>query len=228
MLFRVIIIGIGFTSRLGMIRAISRIGAEIDVIVVGHGRFKPVDCYSKYIHRYYYCQGNDQDRILQLLYGKCIVPGQKAVLIPLNDFPAKVIDNNIDRLKEHFLFPHIKMQQGALVEWMNKEKQKKLAKAIGLNVVNSFNIEIKDNTYTFPSDIKYPCFTKTQAYQKGYKGTLHRCDNDVELRAVMDLLSKRYRNITIMVEDYKNIQEMVKIILFNYSNVMNPLKSLIS
>lgn len=220
---KVVIIGIGFSSRLGLIRAVAQTGAVIDVIALCCGRFRPIDSYSKYIRNYYCCKGNDGKRILQILFDNYIDDEQKTILIPVNDFAVTVIDNNIDRLKEHFLFPHIQMRQGAAVEWMNKEKQKSMAEAIGLNVVHSYNIEIKEHTYTFPSEARYPCFTKTRAYVNGYKGTLHRCDDEAELRGVMDALSTKYRNLTIMVEDYKSIEKEYAVVGFsNGKNVVIP------
>jgi predicted ATP-grasp superfamily ATP-dependent carboligase len=212
---KVIVIGIGFTSRLGMIRAVAETGAEIDVIVVGHGRFKPVDCYSKYIHRYYYVKGNDKDRVLQILQEQCAEPNRKGILIPINDFAATVVDQNVDTLKEHFLFPHIHGRQGAVTEWMNKEKQKEVAKKVGLSVANSVNVELKDGHYRLPEGINYPCFTKTRAYTKGYKFTLNRCDDEAALRKVLDRLAGWHRPLTIMLEDYKEIETEYAVVGFS-------------
>lgn len=220
---KVIVIGIGFTSRLGMIRAVAETGAEIDVIVVGHGRFKPVDCYSKYVHRYYYVKGNDKDRVLQILQEQCAKPNRKGILIPINDFAATVVDQNIDTLKEHFLFPHIHGRQGAVTEWMNKEKQKEVAKKVGLNVAKSVNVELKDGHYRLPEGINYPCFTKTRAYTKGYKFTLNRCDDEAALRKVLDRLAGWDRPLTIMVEDYKEILTEYAVVGFSDGkNVVIP------
>ena len=212
---KVIIIGIGFTSRLGMIRAVAQTGAEIDVIVLCHGRFKPVDCYSKYIHRYYFIKGNNKVKLLKILNECCADPSRKSVLIPLNDFAAMVIDQNIDTLKEHFYYPHIRNHQGLVTEWMNKEKQKSLAYKIGLNVAESVNVVLNDGKYQLPNDIEYPCFTKTRAYTGGYKHTLHRCDNEASLRDVLDLLACKHRRITIMVEDYKEINTEYAVVGFS-------------
>lgn len=212
---KVIIIGIGFTSRLGMIRAVAQTGAEIDVIVLCHGRFKPVDCYSKYIHRYYFIKGNNKVKLLKILNECCADPSRKSVLIPLNDFAAMVIDQNIDTLKEHFYYPHIRNHQGLVTEWMNKEKQKSLARRIGFNIAESVNVELNDGIYQLPNDIKYPCFTKTRAYTGGYKHTLHRCDDEASLRKVLDNLANKYRQITIMVEDYKKITTEYAVVGFS-------------
>lgn len=212
---KVIIIGIGFTSRLGMIRAVAETGAEITVIVLCHERFKPVDCYSKYIHRCFYVKGNNENRILQILTKYYIDPSRKGILIPINDFAAMVIDQNVNFLKEYFFFPHIKMHQGAVSEWMNKEKQKAVASRIGLNIAESVNIELIQGSYQLPDGIKYPCFTKTRTYIGGYKHTLHRCDDEISLRNVLDFLATKHRDITIMVEEYKEISTEYAVVGFS-------------
>ena len=203
---KVIIIGIGFASRLCLIRSIAAIGAEISVIVVGHVKHKPVDCYSKYVKNVYYCKGNNKKRLLQIITEDCIDNQQKPILIPINDFAATVIDQNIDTLKDHFLFPHINLRQGAVTEWMNKEMQKNLAKKCALDVAYSTNVEITGHRYEMPVGNNYPCFTKTREYTPGYKSTLHRCNDENDLRKVLDRLSAKHERITIMVEDYKEIE----------------------
>ncbi len=202
---KVIIIGIGFSSRLGLIRAAAQSGAEIDVIVVGHEKNTPIDCYSKYVKNVYYCKGNNKTRLMQILTDQCANPEQKAVLIPANDFAASVLDKNLTVLEKHFFVPNIRHQQGAITDWMNKEKQKALAEACGLNVANSTHVDIINGAYQLPDGIHYPCFTKTRAYTTGYKQTLHKCDNEQELRHVLTSLGNKYHDMTIMVEDYKEI-----------------------
>ncbi len=204
---KVIIIGIGFASRLGLIHSLAQTGAEISIIAIGHENQKPLDCYSKYVSNYYLCKGNDEALLLSIINSYCIDAQQKPILIPINDFAAMVLDKNLDSLKEHFLFQHIDNRQGAVTEWMNKEKQKEWANKCGLNVVKSTNIKITNHQYGgIPTDISYPCFTKTREYTTGYKQTLHRCNSEKELKIVLDNLSHRHHDITIMVEDYKEIQ----------------------
>jgi predicted ATP-grasp superfamily ATP-dependent carboligase len=147
---KVIIIGIGFASRLGLIRAVAKTGADIDVVVVGHEKPIPIDGYSKFVQRIFYCKGNNQKRLLDILTQECISPQRKAVLIPANDFAASVLDKNLDILEKHFLLPHISHQQGAITTWMNKEKQKTLAQKAGIRTAKSCNIEIKNGEYQIP------------------------------------------------------------------------------
>lgn len=203
---RVVIIGIGYTSRLGLIRAIGKADYEVYVIVVEKTNKKPIDCYSKYVKRSFFSQGNDEEKILDIIKNQCVANGQKAILIPVNDFSASVLDRNYNKLNENFLLPHIHGEEGAITKWMNKELQKKLAQSVGLNVANSVNVEITNRGYKFPPNILYPCFTKTCAYVPGYKQTLFRCDSEKELRDVLDSLCSKYENITVLVEDYMEIE----------------------
>lgn len=212
---KVIIIGIGFASRLGLIRAVAKTGAEIDVIVVGHEKPTPIDCRSKYVRRVFYCNGNSQKKLLDFLTKECIDPQKKAVLIPANDFAASVLDKNLDLLEKHFLIPHINHRQGAITEWMNKEKQKQLAQDCGIKVAESTNIVICNSKYQIPQGIKYPCFTKTRAYTTGYKQTLHKCDDEQALRRVLEFLAGKYHNMTIMVEEYKDIDTEYAVVGFS-------------
>lgn len=209
---RIVIIGRGFTSRLGQIRSLGKLGYAVELIILDSSKKKTIDSYSKYVRKIYLCYGNDENRLLQILLKESKDECQKVVLIPVNDFSASVLDRNYKVLKDYYLFPHIQGIQGALTEWMNKEKQKRYAQTVGLNVVESKNVIIVDRKYELPSGIHYPCFTKTRAYVPGYKQTLHRCNDETELRSVLDNLCNRYEDLVLMVEDYKNIDREYAIV----------------
>lgn len=216
---KVVIIGTGFTSRLCLARSLGQLDYEVSLIVVEHINSKPIDCYSKYVKHYYYTQSNDdEDIIIRLLLDKCKDQKQKVILIPINDFSASVIDKNMLLLEPYFLFPHIHHEQGAITAWMNKEKQKQLARKIGLNVVNSIDVKIYNRTYKMPENVSYPCFTKTREYTPGYKYTLRRCDNNEQLHAFLDELSQKHENITLMVEDFKKIEKEYAVVGFSDGN----------
>ena len=218
---KVIIIGHGYTSRLCVIRSVAQLGCDITVIVIAGKKKdgslntkKPIDCYSKYVNRILYCE-SDADMLIQLLLDKCVDSNQKVVIIPDSDFSAVAIDSNQDKLKEYFLFPHINHEQGAVMKWMNKEKQKELAKLVGLNVAESISVEIKDGKYLFPKHVHYPCFTKTQLFLNRNKQTLKRCNNSDELQRNLDKISLEYGNLTIMIEEYKEIENEYAILGFS-------------
>ena len=224
---KVVIIGHGFTSRLCVIRSVAKLDCDITVIVMtGIGKDgkakkigKPVDCYSKYVSRILYCQ-SEEHALIDMLLGQCTDENQKAILFPDSDFSAAAIDNHQDQLSEHFLFPHINHEQGAVVRWMNKEKQKELAQKVEMNVANSVSFDIKDGKFTLPKDIHYPCFTKTRAYMVGTKQTLKRCDNEQELLGFVQQLSSQY-DLTLLVEDYKEIEKEYAVLGFSDGKIVD-------
>ena len=116
---KVVIIGHSYTSRLSLIRSVAQIGCEITVIVMtGFKRDgktlnnrKPIDCSSKYISHVFYCLRSDKETFIRLLLEQCTDLQQKVVLIPDSDDTVVAIDNNQERLKDYFVFPHICKQR---------------------------------------------------------------------------------------------------------------------
>ena len=220
---KVIIIGHGYTSRLSIIRSLAEMNCEITVIAMVFqgwwGRLirldlgKPIDCYSKYVHKMYYCLAKDE-LLVRLLLEKCCDSQQKPILIPDSDFSAMVVDNNQERLKDYFVFPHINHTPGAVAHWMKKSVQKELAVEVGMNVANGHIISVKDKTYSIPENLNYPCFTKPLATVGGGKQFLKRCDNEKELRNVLDAVGT-HLNADILVEDFKAIDKEYAVVGFS-------------
>lgn len=209
---KVVVIGHGYTSRLGVIRALGREGYEVTVIVMtGYNRDgktlntkKPIDCYSKYVSRVLYCP-SDREKLIQLLLTECVDPQQKVVVIPDSDFSTAAVDLNAEQLSDHFLFPHINHRSGEIVAWMDKIRQKGLATSVGLNVAKGWRIDVSEGKYSIPDDIVYPCFPKPLATLLGGKRGLKRCNNENELREVVAVFSKSNPTISILVEEFKKI-----------------------
>lgn len=227
-----VVIGHGYTVRLGIIRSLAAIDCEIIVIVMTpFGRLRrflhfeigvPVDCNSKYVSKYYYCSSANKENLINLLLEKCTDAKQKVVLIPDSDFSALVIDINQERLKEHFLFPHINHTPGAVERWMKKAAQKQLAVEVGMNVANGQIVSVKNKSYTIPENLNYPCFTKPLATVGGGKQFLKRCNHETDLRRVLDAVSN-YRDLDMLVEDYKTINSEYAVLGFSDGeNVVVP------
>lgn len=214
MIQKVVVIGHSYSSRLSIIRSVAQIGCEITVIVMTNYKHdgktidteKPIDCYSKYVSHFYFCPRKDKEAFIRLLLEKCADPNQKVILIPVSDDAVSAIDNHFDALKDHFYFPHILNKPGAIEYWMDKSRQKEIARSVGLHVADARIVEIQDGVYTLPSDVKYPCYTKPLATMNGGKGGMRRCANASELAAAVDyFISHRNRTGKILVEDYKEI-----------------------
>ena len=211
---KVVIIGHSYSSRLSIIRSVAQIGCEITVIVMtGFKRDgktlntkKPIDCFSKYVNQVHYCLRKDKEAFIRILLERCADPQQKVILIPDSDDTVAAIDNNREKLKEHFLFPHIINQPDSMEYWMDKTHQKEAARKVGLNVADAQVVEIVDGHYTVPATLRYPCFTKPLATMNGGKWGMRRCNNPKELAAALDyFISYRNRTGKILVEDYKEI-----------------------
>ena len=229
---KVVIIGHGYTSRLGIIRSLADSGCEIIVVsMVFHGwmgrmiRFeggKPIDCCSKYVSRYYYCRAKDKKGLIRLLLEKCSDSEQKTLLIPDSDFSAAVVDDNKDLLKEKFVFPNIRDYQDSVVHWMDKTVQKEHARMTGLNVAGGNIVEVKSGKYELPDRISYPCFTKPLATISGGKQFLRRCNNEAELRKVLDKVAGLL-DTNVLVEDFKTIDTEYAVVGFSDGkNVVIP------
>ena len=227
---KVVIIGHGFTSRLAVTRSVAQIGCEVTLIVMtGYRRFtrklnttKPIDGYSKYVGRILYCYAKDDEGLIQLLLDKCADQSQRVIIIPDSDFSAAAIDKNQERLRDYFLFPHIHHTSGAIVEWMDKLRQKELARQVGMNVAGASIISIENHQYAIPQSVIFPCFTKPLATIAGGKRFLRRCDNEAELRTVLDMAGST-GDLQVLVEDFKTIDTEYAVLGFSDGrNVIIP------
>ena len=230
---RVVIIGHGYTSRLSLIRSLAELGCEITVVVTvlrgWLGRMvhfeggKPVDCCSKYVSRYLYGSGQDEEKLIALLLEKCACHGQKTILIPDSDFSAAAVDRYQERLAADFLFPHIGHTPGAVEHWMHKTVQKALAAEVGLPVTGDCTVQIRSGRYEMPAAVRYSCFTKPLATISGGKGYLRRCDDEASLRRVLDAVAREIPNTDVLVEDYKTIAKEYAVVGFSDGeNVVIP------
>ena len=227
---KVVVIGHGYTSRLGVIRALGKSGYEVIVVVMTSYKHdgktlntkKPIDCYSKYVNQVYYCFSN-KEQLVKLLIEKCSDSRQKVVLIPDSDFSAATVDLYQDQLKEFFLFPHINHEKGAIVSWMNKLHQKEVAYSLGIHVAKAWTMEVDNGSYEIPKGISYPCFPKPMATIMGGKSGLKKCQNEMDLRMVINSLISRNKTISVLVEEFKDIEtEYALLGLSDGNNVYIP------
>ena len=215
MMQKVVIIGHGYNNRLAILRSIGELGYEVSIVVIEQDKQRPIDSYSKYVTNCYQCQAETEEALVQVLLTYCIDNKQKVILIPTNDFSVFVIDRNHDKLEQYFLFPNIYGRQGTVIEWMDKAKQKQLAGKLGLKVANSKSLKIANGIYNVPSDVKYPCFVKAQSYVWNPKRVLKPCNNEIDLKDHLNYVSERYKDITILVEDFISIEHECAVVGFS-------------
>lgn len=211
---KVVVIGHGYTSRLSIIRSVGMAGYDADVVVVCFGQKNekklPVDCHSRYVGKILYSPSGDEGSLVQLLlntYKNCT---QKPILVPESDFAVKAIDTHLSSLKDYFCIPSINGKEGAVAAWMDKQKQKEQARAVGLTVAECTRITIIDGKYSIPAGIKYPCFPKP--VDGGKKG-LGRCNNKEELDKTLRRMAT-IRNMDVMIEDFLDIDKEYALVGF--------------
>lgn len=205
-MIKAVVIGRNYTSRLGMIRAVGKVGYSVIVVNTTRGKSKDIDAYSRYVSKYCYAREPDRNELIKVILSLVSNNSEKIVLIPVDDYAASTIDNNIELLKKHFLFPHIGMQQGAINHIMNKDIQKELARNAGLKVTEGWIIDIKNHKYTIPSDIQYPCFPKPQISFLGNKCCMKKCSTETELRIIVEEVAS-IADCPLLVEQYIEIEK---------------------
>lgn len=150
---RILIIGGNYQNPLGVIEAFGQKGLRPYVIINTHDKSSFV-LKSKYIEKGWICATDDEtlDCIIKNFYDT----SDKTVVIACNDNMASLLSNNYDRFKDFLIIPGVN-KQGAVSEWMDKEKMSKAAESMGLLIPKSWIVS-KDN---MPSDIEFPCVTKS-------------------------------------------------------------------
>lgn len=207
---KAVVCGRNYTSRLGMIRAVGSLG--IDIIVIYTNNRRDPDYLSRYVTKYVQSPEPDRADFVDCLLSLSQGEPEKMLLLPTDDYCASVIDENLDLLKDKYLFQNIGMEQGAVVKLMDKQTQKQMAQNFGLSVVGSAVIEIKGGRYAIPEGIKYPCFTKPLVSSKGKKGFLRRCDDRKELEELLEMSASMKPDCDILVEDYKLIEKELALV----------------
>lgn len=201
----VVVVGRNYTSRLGMIRAVGMAGYKVSVIKTnGMPEKKDIDAYSKYVKDYLYAREPNRKELIRILISlksnNC-----KTIIIPVDDYAASTIDENIELLKNDFLFPHINMEQGAINRLMDKNYQKQLARQAGLNVAKGWVVNVDCGNFIIPRDVAYPVFPKPQVSFKGSKSCMQRCDNQYQLGMALKSVVGQKKDCPILLEEYCEI-----------------------
>lgn len=210
---RVIIISRNYSSILTMVRSLAGLGYEIEVLRTFEKtpkftelftRMNP-EGYSKYVSKYSVLVTNHNPRKLVSKLIEMYNPDRRTLLIPADDIPMSVIDSYYDRLSQYYLLPNISGKQGMANYFMEKNRQKSLARAFGFNVVDSHEIQITEGMYQIPDEINYPCFLKPAVSTTSSKSIMRRCNNRSELNAALNELASDEKNIGLIVEDFLEI-----------------------
>ena len=210
---RVIVAGRNYCSNLTMARSLGEAGYEVEILRIFQVRprrrnpmkrmLKP-DAYSKYIKGYYVCVSRRRSRRIVNRLKVLADPDHRMLLIPADDLVAYIADDYLDELSEYYIIQNINNEPGELNRLMAKGRQKELAAAAGLNVLNSCVIRTRGGEFTIPESVTYPCFIKPNISKSSSKKRMRKCDSEVELRGYLTEFSEK-KDIEMIVEDYVEI-----------------------
>lgn len=222
-----VVMGRNYASRLGMIRAAGMAGCDVAVIQTerdGKKNKRPVDSFSKYVNSGYFKMFEpDPDKLVKLLLESFADKQPTPILLPTDDYAASVVDSNIEKLKDYFLFPSINMEQGKVIYYMDKGLQKDLARQVGLNVAKGWTARWENGKYTLPEDIEFPCFIKPEISFKGAgKYSMKRCNSRSELEEALSGFDGR-EDYPILIEQFIEIEREYAVLGFaDDENIVIP------
>ena len=202
-----IVMGRLYTTRLTLVRAAGMVGCDVVLIQTQEkGYYLKTDSSSKYVTACHHCPEPDDKAMVDLIMSYA-PQGRKMVLLPADDWVASVLDIHYDTLSQCCLVPNVHKKQGGILKLMDKDLQKRMAQKIGARVAKGWLCQEMNGEYVIPEDITYPCFTKPQeSYPKPLKYLQKRCDNEQDLRAVLQRIPQGTRK-SMLVEEFVEITQ---------------------
>ena len=204
--------GRNYMSLLSMTRSAGAAGYPVYVVKTVKkipGKYSPyrwsVDAHSKYVKDCFYVKQNDDKGLIDLLVDRFRSYDGKIVLLPTDDRTVAAIEFYKERLDDRFLFPYASGEQSVL-ELMDKKAQKAFATVAGLPVAQGWTTEVKNGTFEIPEGILYPVFTKPQISFAGNKRFMKRCNNEAELREVLQQIAEQ-RDCPMLIEQFVEIEK---------------------
>ncbi|MBO4851514.1 MAG: hypothetical protein J5529_11560 [Prevotella sp.] len=196
-----------YSMRLGMIRAAGMAGCDVVVIqTLKRDLQLPIDTVSKYVVESKLSREPDGNALIETIMGYRN-DERPVILLPSDDWTASVVDSHLDLLSPYFLMPHVEHRQGAMLDIMDKWRQKELAKAAGANVAKGWICHRGEQGYLIPDEVTYPCFTKpVESYTSAMKDFLRRCNNKQQLKDLLQSIPPSHQK-DILLEEYHPIDK---------------------
>lgn len=169
---KVILLLIDHYQSLGLVRSIGEAGISPIIFLIGKGPLIPNCKYAKNIT---YVRDNKEG--LDLIIEKYGNERLKPFLIASSDKDVIFLDQNYERLKDHFYFSNCG-EAGMFTKYMNKEENAAVAKRNGLLGPREEHVK----TGELPKNLNYPVITKALVTTVGaWKGDVFICNNETEL-----------------------------------------------
>lgn len=185
-----IVFGEEHYNPLGVIRSLGEQGIKpIGIFIKNKIQFASK---SKYLRKVHYVENREQGfDVLMKIYSNC---KKKPFIYVCDDTTVQLLDNNYDKLKEHFFFFNAG-SSGKISEYLNKQTIGNLALKHGLNFLNSMVVK----NGQVPEGIEYPVITKAiDSTVGGWKNDMFICKNETELKEVFPKIKSQ----NVMIQRY--------------------------
>lgn len=215
---KIIVAGRNYCNLLTTARALGEAGYEVEVLKVFKVKPNPLkflramkpDAYSKYVVSYKeIAVGNNQNAVVEALLN--MAEDDKKLIIPVDDYVCSAVDNGLDELNKSFVLPNVQNRAGALVELMDKAKQKEIAKKSNLPMLDGWLVKCENGEFSIPSEVKYPCFIKPNVSMLSDKNKMRACKNEDELKAVLTKYASQ-GDFEMLVEELADIKQEYSIL----------------
>ena len=189
---KVVLVGGNHHNGLGLARAFSRGGiATYGILMSPKSRNKNFIAYSNNWSDVYIAK--DENEVLGLLDEKFGKEHSKPVLLAFTDKAAALLDRNLNVLARKYIMPSIAMEQGRIIDLMNKERQGRLFRKLQLPFLETNIIRLS----SFQSATwEFPIILKPVASIDGSKADIQICHDEPEIsEAVASLEREGYQRI---------------------------------
>jgi len=200
---KVIIFGGDHYNSLGLVRVFGVNGIRPHgILVLSEENRKNAYAYkSKYWETCWFVE-NEEEGISKLLENFADEK-EKPVIFPSSDAAELIIDNNISVLKEKFIIPGIKQQQGAVATLMNKKNQIQWANEIGLKTALTWELDLTKISEEKNKIQSFPCILKPVVSSEGEKKDITKCMSREELEVNLSILRNKGYN-RILAQEFIN------------------------
>lgn len=206
---KVIIIAGDHHNPLNLVRSFGLNGISPFGIIVCKNSKTAFSTKSKYWAKTYIIKSYDE--ILFTLLNNFDNEAEKPVIITCCDTAGEVIDKNLDILKDKFILPSINMEQGKIIELMDKEKQVDFAKKNNLPM--AYTRIARDNSWKFDiKDMPMPCIVKPVSSYEGVKSDIKKCTTKEELVSYLKIIFNEKGYKRILIQEFINFDYEIEFI----------------
>ena len=189
---RYIVFGYDGRNTLGQIRSLGVEGIKPIVILIGnHDGLCEASRYCGTVHYV-----NDVREGIGLLLSQYAISTDNAVIFTDSDGVVGALNENYNQLSPYFYFSNAG-GEGRLNQWLNKYEQLLLAERVGFQIPQTVYWHSGEDL----PNIHYPVFTKASSSLKnGWKNAASICNNEEELRNVLNMSSKNAMGGQLLVQ----------------------------